>query len=116
MSVQTPWGGMIFSDPFPQVTKDSELWISLLMHVYDIDRYLYGILLYLRGVGAILTPTGNPDVPYKIIPIVDKDRAWSSIEEWEREKQWLVPHTKALIEGMKQVYADEISMPDMFKT
>ena len=116
MSIETPLGGEMFTDPFPHYTKDCQLWLTLFAYVYENDRYLYGILLYLRGVGAVLQHTGNPDVPYKIIPIIDKDRAWSSIKEWEREKQWLVPHTKALIEGMKQVYASEISMPELYKT
>lgn len=109
-----PFGGEIFCDPFPHVTKDAELWIALLMETYYIDRYLYGILLYLRGVGAILAPTGSDKVPYKIVPIIDKDRAWASMEEWEKEKKWLVPHTDALIEGMRKVYDSEISMPGLY--
>ena len=114
MSIKTPLGGMMFCDPFPYETKDATLWIALLMEVYELDRYLYGVLLYLRGVGAILTPTGNPKVPYKIVPIIDEDRAWASIEEWEKEKQWLVPHTEALIKGMRKVYDSKISMPGLY--
>ena len=114
MSVETPLGGQTFSDPFPYPTEDVQLWLALFSEIYKIDRYLFGILLYLRGVGAVLKHTGNKNVPYKIIPIIDEDRAWASEEEWEKEKQFLVPHTKALIEGMKKVYVSEISMPGLF--
>lgn len=101
MSKELPLGGTCVADPYPYPTTDADMWLQLLSHTFQHDRYLYGILLYLRGVGALLIPSGNKEMPYKIVPIIDEDRGWSCMAEWNKEKQWLVPYTKTLIEGIK---------------
>lgn len=87
-------------DPYPLVTDDAELWVKLLFTVYHKDRYLWGVLTWLRAVGASLEKTNNPNIPYKIVPIIGAD-GWQSQAEYDKEKQYLVPYTSLLIEVLQ---------------
>ena len=92
------------ADPYPLVTDDAELWLDLLSKAHNKNRYLFGILTWVRTVGARLEATGNPAMPYKIVPIIatrDCPEGWASIEEWNIEKRNLGPFTKELIEVLK---------------
>ena len=91
-------------DPYPLVTEDSTLWLKLLTEAHDRNRYLFGILMWVRTVGARLERTNNPAMPYKIVPIIADDNCkegWSSMEEWDEEKQNLNPFVKELVEVLK---------------
>lgn len=100
MSIKSPLSelGRMYADPYEYITDDADLWLQLFVAASEKDRYLYGILIYLRGVGANLVSTGNPKMPYKIVPIIDKDKGWSCMEEWEREKKHLNPYINTLVE------------------
>ena len=87
-------------DPYPLVTDDAELWLKLLFTVYFKDRYLWGVLTWIRAVGAKLEKTNNPAVPYKIVPIIGAN-GWLNQAEYDREKQYLVPYTSVLIEVLQ---------------
>lgn len=92
------------ADPYPLVTEDSNLWLKLLVKAHDKNRYMFGILTWVRTVGAKLEATGNPAMPYKIVPIIitdDCNEGWRDIKEWEQEKKNLNPFVKDLIEVLK---------------
>lgn len=92
------------ADPYPLVTDDAELWLELLSKAHNKNRYLFGILTWVRSVGARLEATGNPAMPYKIVPIIatnDMPEGWSCQAEWEQDKKNLAPFTKDLIEVLK---------------
>lgn len=94
------------ADPYPLVTEDSNLWAEMLTIAHDKNRYLFGILTWIRAVGARLEKTNNPAMPYKIVPIIANENCkegWSSMEEWEREKQNLNPFVSELIEVLRQL-------------
>ena len=93
-------------DPYPLVTKDSNLWAKLLTIAHDKNRYLFGILTWVRTVGASLEKTNNPAMPYKIVPIIADENCkegWSSMEEWNKEKKNLNPFVNELIEVLKEL-------------
>lgn len=107
--IDTPFmkfGGYAIADPYPLPTDDSELWLKLLVKAHDKNRYMFGILTWVRTVGAKLEATGNPAMPYKIVPIIiseDCNEGWSSIKEWEQEKKNLNPFIKDLVEVLQQL-------------
>ena len=94
------------ADPYSLPTDDAELWLKLLVAAHDKNRYLYGILTWVRAVGARLEATGNPAMPYKIVPIIVSpscSEGWSCKAEWEQEKKNLAPFTNDLIEVLKML-------------
>ena len=100
----TRLGKYTIVDPYPLITDDGELWLKLLFNAHKKNRYLFGILMWIRTVGARLEKTGNKDMPYKIVPIIateDMREGWQSNAEWEQEKQNLVPFINDLVEVIK---------------
>ena len=91
----------MYADPYEYPTEDAKLWLELLVKVCEKDRYLFGILVHIRAVGAVLVSTGNPNMPYKIEPIIDQDRGWSSQAEYNEERKYLIPYATVLTEILK---------------
>lgn len=105
MSVKTPLSelGLMYADPYEYPTNDAKLWLELLAKASARDRYLFGILTHIRAVGANLAPTGNALCPYKIVPIIDIDKGWSSQAEYDKEKAPLKPYTNILMELFREL-------------
>lgn len=100
--------GFTVSDPYPYPLEDSKNYLALMMKVATHDVYLYGILSWFRATGIILV--SSPKWGYVIKPLIKGTQGcqwgWSSMAEWEQEKQYLKPYQKELIVFLKEV-ADE---------
>lgn len=104
MSIRTPLAelGMMFNDVYPYPTDDARLWIYLFAEAYQRDRELYARLIYLRGTGVSLVETKG-SIPYKIVPIIDVDKGWSSQAEYDEERKCLIPFKDMVIECLKAI-------------
>ena len=105
MSIKTPLSemGRMYADSYEYPTDDAKLWLELFAKASERDRELYGRLLYIRGVGANLIPTGNKNMPYKIVPIIDVDKGWSCEAEYAREIQCLEKYKYMLVEVIREL-------------
>lgn len=92
---------VFISDPYFYESNDRDLWIKLLNNVYDENRYLYGVLYYLRSVGVKLVP--NKQFNYVIQPIIDPNivKGWENKQQYDVEAQNLVPYKDVLIRLLK---------------
>lgn len=98
--------GDVVRDPYPFSHKDkngeqdANLWLNLLVKAKEVDFELFSILYYLRDVGANIVP--SPKFGHKIVPIVNED-SWISEEQYNKEKQYLVPYKDKLAKLLKNL-------------
>lgn len=80
--------------------EDSDLWLSLLAKAHESNFELFAILDYLRGTGVKLVK--SPKHNYRLEPIIGED-AWISLEQYQKEKQYLLPYTDELARLLKEL-------------
>ncbi|MDU2063766.1 MAG: hypothetical protein E6713_02910 [Sporomusaceae bacterium] len=95
--------GRVYEDRHSDFTADSRLWIELFMIVDKENRELADVLMYIRGTGAILTP--DQTFGYVIQPVIDPSGrlGWVSQQQYEKERQYLLPYANLLIESLKEL-------------
>lgn len=80
---------------------DGPLWLELFIIADKSSQELAQILEYVRNVGAKLIM--DQYYGFIIEPIIDPTGCygWSSIEQYQQERRWLVPHTDILLQSLK---------------
>lgn len=92
--------GHSYQDRYPVLTPDSSLWLSLFWLTDPIDRTLAEKLEYIRAVGALLVI--DQQFGFKIQPIVGKN-GWDSMEHYNQERQYLVPHMQTMLQVLGEL-------------
>lgn len=87
--------GAMFSDPYPYLADDAELWLVFLASAHTEDPELFWRLNYLRGAGTSLVYVGKK-IKYRLEPIIG-DRGWESQEQYDKEKQCLNDYVDVLV-------------------
>ena len=93
-------------DPGAEISPgDTHLWLILLREAKSLDIELWSKLAYLRGAGCRLEQGTKG---YVIRPIIDAEgkRGWTSVEEYDREKQCLEPYRQDVVRLLKEVGPD----------
>lgn len=83
--------------------EDGTLFTDLLIEAQQHGE-LYYILYWLRDVGTVLEKDAKFN--YKLVPIIGAyglDYCWSSQEEYDKEKQALLPYMKQLLECLRRI-------------
>lgn len=89
-------------DPYPMTLGDTPLWEKLLDMAFEVDERMFGILFWYRSVGVVLRP--DTKFGYVMKPVIARGQLWGwrDNDEWQQEKQWLIPYaeqvTKLLME------------------
>lgn len=96
--------GTVIRDPYcflhNDTPEDSDLWLDLLMMAHESNFELFAILDYLRGTGVRLVK--SPKHNYRLEPIIGED-AWISLDQYNGEKQYLLPYADELAELVKRL-------------
>lgn len=96
--------GDVVKDPYTDLhtdyLDDAELWLSLFLKAKEHDFELFSILWYLRGTGCRLEPSEK--YGYRIVPLIGED-AWISMEQYNKEKLYLLPYKKQLAKMLKDL-------------
>ena len=92
--------GFEYHDRYEFSSGDSELWIRLFMYADQINPDLATMLEYIRNTGAVLTPSDK--YGYRIEPIIGP-RGWSSVEEYEQERQPLIKWGAEIIKILRRL-------------
>lgn len=92
---------VFINDPYRYENNDRDLWLKLLNDADNENLYLFGILYYLRSVGAKLVP--NKNYGYIIQPIIDRNsiKGWENKQQYDEEAKNLVPYKDVLIRLLK---------------
>ncbi|MBU2703898.1 hypothetical protein Ga0466249_005048 [Sporomusaceae bacterium BoRhaA] len=92
--------GRVYQDQYPELTNDSRLWLELFMITDSPDHRLSDQLMIIRATGAILVP--DQQWGYVIQPVIDStgQKGWQSQQQYEQERQYLVPYTQTLITAL----------------
>lgn len=79
-------------DPYVKELNDTKLWERFLDMAFNADSYMAGILYWYRSVGVKLQL--NRKFGFVMVPIISDGESWGwrDNEEWQKEKQWLVPY------------------------
>lgn len=94
----------VIIDPGADISpEDSELWLWLLTAAEKTDTELHARLFYIRGAGAKLER--HATYGYSIKPIIDPEgkQGWTSLDEYQRERQCLVAYRNKLIELLRKL-------------
>ena len=79
---------------------DSELWLRLFMYADQVHQDCATMLEYIRNTGAVLQP--SQQYGYVIRPVIGV-LGWSSMEEYERERQPLMRWQMDIIRLLKRL-------------
>lgn len=101
--IQKKLGGKLISDPYPYYRYDREKWLMLLSEASKNSIGLYGILMYLRAIGATLER--NAKFGYIIKPIIrgEEKWGWPTKSMWEEERKRLLPYREKLLTLLKKL-------------
>lgn len=103
--IQRKLGGKIIIDSYPYPTRDRELWMELLAKAQRRGIGLYGSLIKIRAIGAVLEP--NEKFGYIIKPLIRGVNGvkwgWASEELYKKEKETLKPYTAVIMELLKEL-------------
>jgi hypothetical protein len=92
---------MYMDDPRPDLTNDTELWITFLMIAELMDEQLAHILHGFRCAGARLIKT---NAGYVLRPEFNKDSLWDNQVEYDQDKkQYLVKYADKIIECLNRL-------------
>lgn len=90
-----------------QHSQDATLWMRLFMLAANEPHEppaecsdILSILRYVRGTGTTLEK--HSKFGYIMRPVIGAD-CWESKEEWEREKQYMMPHHKQIAAWLKKI-------------
>lgn len=96
--------GEVVKDPYQDLhtdyQEDAELWLKLFLMAKEHNFELFSILWYLRGTGCNLVPSDKHG--YRIVPLIGDD-SWISEEQYNKEKEYLVPYKNALARMLKRL-------------
>jgi hypothetical protein len=92
---------MKMDDPRPDLTNDTELWITFLMIALIVDEQLAYILHGFRCAGARLI---KANAGYVLRPEFNKDSLWDNQGEYDRDKkQYLMVYGNKIIDCLNRL-------------
>lgn len=86
------------------MTHQEMLQRILLGRCRTVDEYMSDILSWYIDVGIVLEE--NDKTGYMIKPIIGENH-WSSKQEWQKEKQWLLPYYKHVLTHLRNIRMEE---------
>lgn len=88
-------GNPIIIDPYVNYAPaDTQVWLDLFVKVHE-NRELYARLFFIRGAGTVLV--NHPKWGYVFQPVIGHN-GWSSMNEYNQEKQCLNDYQKIIID------------------
>lgn len=97
------FNGREYKDGYPELTADSRLWIELFMITDSPNHQLSDQLMIIRRTGAILVQ--DPQYGFAINIVIDPtgQRGWESQQQYDQERQYLVPYGNQLISTLAEL-------------
>lgn len=95
--------GVIYQDRYNYPVWDSKLWLELFIITDKHNRNLAEQLDIIRATGAELV--FNQQFGFSIQPIIDFEGifGWKNIEQYQAERERLVPHSDILIQSLGEL-------------
>lgn len=95
--------GVIYQDRYNYPSNDSKLWLELFIITDKANRNLAEQLDIIRATGATLEL--NQQYGFIIKPIIDFEGiiGWQNAEQYQRERERLVPHSDILIQSLGEL-------------
>jgi len=95
--------GTVYQDRYQYPSNDSKLWLELFTITDKHNKNLAEQLDIIRATGANLV--FNPQYGFGIQPVFDHNgiMGWKNIEQYQVERERLVPHDDILIQSLGEL-------------